>query len=718
MQRFLLRLLLFVLLVTSVFTLLTNYAQAATWTVNSLADTLDSSCNCSTTCTLRTAIACATSGDTINFSVSGTINIGTGGYGSGYLLNKSLTIDGSGQSIIINATGITDTAFMFVNGSAGSVLRNITVQGNAYTGNPLINVDTSNVTIGPQVTVQNNANGSGIQFTSNVSSGAMLTSTVSLNAGSGILLLGATGVTIQGNTVTQNAHEGINLNNADGNTIRGNYIGTNASSAILANNNSGVAMTNGASGNLVENNTIAYNQYQNVLLEGSGTTNNTIRNNLVFSGACNTPSTNDNAGIVITNGASSNTVGPGNRIYCHKYDGIQLVGTNTDSNQIIDNAAGTVTGCTLVGVSGSVIACNGRGISIINEYNNTAFPSISPSGSSNPNGPNGTVIQRNLIANNRSDGIYLVRSTNTTIGGASGNGNTIQNNQGNGTNVVGSSGTFSYNQVTSNSVDGIRVEPHYGSDRNYVNYTDDTVSQFDIRNNTFTSNTGAAIFGLDNEADADEDPSALSGNNTFNSNGWVRVAQQWFGAVEVLAQNGDPIKGITSGTLSSATCSWESRSLEVYNNGAWGPSNNGLGYGSFQLNHVGTWFVFTGDYVANDGTYVNCEPRTIAVANGSYNGSATFSFDGDANTHPVSPDLYIPYSSPNAARNGRYQVAQVTISQPTVVVLKSFHALSSGISSASWIVVMAFLALAVLVARRYKDRLKWLYCVNSHQQPH
>ncbi|MCX7840187.1 MAG: right-handed parallel beta-helix repeat-containing protein, partial [Anaerolineae bacterium] len=473
-----LRLSLFALLTLVIAIVSTSHVRAATWTVNSTADTLDSSCNCNTTCTLRTAIACANTGDTINFSVSGTINIGTGGYGSGYLINKQLTIDGNGQSIIINATGITDSAFMFVSGSANSVLKNITVQGNAATNNPLINISANNVTIGPQVTVQNNANGSGIQFTSNVSGGTVIGSTVRNNNGSGILLLSVTGITIQNSVVTQNTHEGINLNGADGNTISGNYIGTDTTLNPLPNNNSGIAMTNGASGNLVENNTIAYNQYQNVLLSGSGTSNNTVRNNVVFSGACNTPSTNDNAGIVITNGASNNTVGPGNRVYCHRYDGIQVVGTNTNSNQIVDNTGGAFTACTLSGVTGSVIACNGRGISIINEYNNTGFPSISPSGSTNPNGPNGTLIQRNLIANNRSDGIYAVRTTNTTIGGATGNGNTIQNNSGNGANIVGSSGVFSYNQVSSSGVDGIRVEPHYGLDRNYVNYTDDGRSMY------------------------------------------------------------------------------------------------------------------------------------------------------------------------------------------------------------------------------------------------
>ncbi len=665
---------------------------AATWTVNSTADTLDSSCT--PTCTLRTAIVLAGDGDTINFSVSGTIHIGTGGYGSGYVVNKKLTIDGNGQSITVNATGISDSAFMFLSGSAGSILRNITVEGNAAFGNPLINVDTNNITLGPLVTVQKNASGSGVQFTNNVSSGLVVTSTIQENGGSGILLMSATGVIIQNNLVTQNANEGINLNGAGGNSIIGNYVGINSTLTPLPNNNSGIAMTNGASNNLVDGNTIAYNQYQNVLLSGSGTVTNIVRNNVIFSGACNTPATNDNAGVVITEGASSNIVGPGNRIYCHRYDGIQVVGTGSDANQVIDNDGGTVTGCTPTGVSGSVIACNGRGISIINEYNNTEFPSISPSGSSNPNGPDGALVQRNLIANNHADGIYAIRATNITIGGSTGNGNAIQNNQGNGALIVGASGTFSHNQVTDNGTSGIRVEPHYGADRNYVNNGDDTLAQFDIRTNAFTNNGEAGIFGLDNEADADEDPAALDINNSFSGNGWVRVAQQWFGVVEVLALDGNPVGNPTlTGTVSSATCSWELRSLQVYNNGAWGPADNGLGYGSFTLNHIGTWFVFTGDFVANDGTYVNCEARTISVSNGSYSGSATFSFDADASTDPVSPDLKIPYSSPTQNRNGRYQVAQVMINQPTMVRLTSFQVASSGLRS----VHFAGLVLALFV---------------------
>lgn len=82
-------------------------AYAATYTVNSLADTSDGSCN-STHCTLREAIDLANgtaAADTIQFSVSGTITItellpgilSTGG---------ALDIDGSGHNVDISGAGV------------------------------------------------------------------------------------------------------------------------------------------------------------------------------------------------------------------------------------------------------------------------------------------------------------------------------------------------------------------------------------------------------------------------------------------------------------------------------------------------------------------------------------------------------------------------------------------------------------------------------------
>jgi LPXTG-site transpeptidase (sortase) family protein len=684
-------------------TLPTRRVYAASFVVDTLADHLiDWSCTAPSDCTLRDAIALANWNgvpDTITFSVSGTITLTVGPLWVGGDAFPNVTvINGGGNITVVATTG--NPAFQFV--SAGHTLQNLTVQGNPGSAQPLIDVTllASGVTI-DTVTVQGNPNGPGIQFSSsNITSGKVTGSTIRNNAGgSGILIYDAHNVivqnsfiysngqngiaisgsplpitsnaTIDGNTIYSNTLEGINLWGANGNTIQNNYIGTNSSSTgpdtdpagvILGNSSSGIAIANGASGNTIRNNRIAYNAYQNILVDGNGTSNNTIRNNHIYSGACRTPPANDNTGIIITNTATNNTVGPGNRIECHRYDGVQVVGTGTDNNQIVDNNS-TQNASGPFGTLSASIQRNGRGISVINGYGTQPFPAIGPTNA----GPNNTTIRRNYIEDNNFDGIYAVLSTNVNIGGAAADANNIRNNTGNGILIVGSRGYIRNNQVTGNGADGARIEPHYGgllSGRDPVSYLDDVISQFDIDNNNFANNTGAGIHGLDNEADSVDDPPALNTGNTFSGNGRARVVQEWFGAVELLDASNNPISGgLISSNISSSTCA-PAGTLQQYNGGAWGPSNNGLGYGPFSMTNVGTWFLILGDYVNNSGSYFNCNPYTVSASTGALSGSAAFSYDGNAFTHSVSPDPGIPYARPISNRNSRYQVAQVVLQAP------------------------------------------------------
>ena len=133
--------------------LLSRPAYATTWTVDNLGDFWDD-CSVAGQCTLRTAIAWASSGDLITFSVSGVITINLS---AGYWVNKAVTINGGG-AITIDAGNTNDSAFNFVSGANGAVLQNITVRGNAGAGAPLINIVEFGVTLG-NVVVQNNAKG-------------------------------------------------------------------------------------------------------------------------------------------------------------------------------------------------------------------------------------------------------------------------------------------------------------------------------------------------------------------------------------------------------------------------------------------------------------------------------------------------------------------------------------------------------------------------------
>ncbi len=157
---------------------------------------------------------------------------------------------------------------------------------------------------------------------------------------------------------------------------------------------------------------------------------------------------------------------------------------------------------------------------------------------------------------------------------------------------------------------------------------------------------------MDTEADPAQTPAQLNASNTFNGNVRGRIVQEWFGAVEVLDPGSNPVTTLTSGTIGSTVCG-TSYVLQNYNGGAETTA--------FALDNVGHWLLVMGDYVHNNGNYFNCDPHIISASSGALSGSALFSFDGNALTDPVSPDLLIPYSRPVQNVNGRYQVAQVTL---------------------------------------------------------
>src|SRR5215831_14822774 len=103
------------------------YAAGQTYTVNSLADTDDGTCN-ATKCTLRDAINAANGNpgaDTINFSVSGTITL------TSVTANivDDLTIDGTGQTITLD--GGHQHTLLSVNGASSVSLKNLTITNGA-----------------------------------------------------------------------------------------------------------------------------------------------------------------------------------------------------------------------------------------------------------------------------------------------------------------------------------------------------------------------------------------------------------------------------------------------------------------------------------------------------------------------------------------------------------------------------------------------------------
>ncbi len=173
---------------------LASFSFAATLTVNTLNDThaaapasapTDGSSNISLRSALEYADAVGGT-NTINFSVSGTINLSLGEISFGTQA-ENITIDGSGQNIVINMTGIGQDRIFLIDppGTVSSVLvtlQNLTFQGghltsDIYGGGAILAGGPNNSLTIHSCIFQNNAvpNGNGTGGAINFSGGGILT---------------------------------------------------------------------------------------------------------------------------------------------------------------------------------------------------------------------------------------------------------------------------------------------------------------------------------------------------------------------------------------------------------------------------------------------------------------------------------------------------------------------------------------------------------------
>ncbi|MEL7364242.1 MAG: Calx-beta domain-containing protein, partial [Bacteroidota bacterium] len=149
-----------------------------------------------------------------------------------------------------------------------------------------------------------------------------------------------------GNTIGFNGGTGILIQFAGttGNVVQGNFIGTNADGDNYGNRN-GIWILSGASNNIIGGsaagaaNTIGHNTEQGLILQNTGTSNNTIQGNFIGTNAAGADLGNGAIGVRILFGPSNNTiggsgVGEGNTIGFN-VDGIQVAnqGASPTGNQ-------------------------------------------------------------------------------------------------------------------------------------------------------------------------------------------------------------------------------------------------------------------------------------------------------------------------------------------------------------------------------------------------
>jgi hypothetical protein len=260
-----------------------------------------------------------------------------------------------------------------------------------------------------------------------------------LSSGDGLVILGASGVTVrglqiahfprhgvaiangarnttiggdrligsgplgQGNLISGNGDAGVRIQNAGtmSNTVTGNYIGTNISgTSTLPNYYDGVDIIAEATNNTIggttlgARNLISGNGEAGVWIQSEGTMGNSLVGNYIgtnISGTSALP--NYYTGVVIIGGAANNTIGgtaPGARNLISGNDdtGVRVEGVGTMSNTISSNYIGTT-------LSGDISLGNGSlGVFIGAGATNNTIGGIAPGA-------------RNLISGNGDAGIKI-----------------------------------------------------------------------------------------------------------------------------------------------------------------------------------------------------------------------------------------------------------------------------------------------------------------------
>jgi CSLREA domain-containing protein len=431
-------------------------AAAATFIVNSTADTDDGVCTTSSGgCTLREAINAANENagaDTIEF------NIGSG--------TPSITL---GRSLPVIIEPVT------INGNTGGATR-VELNGNHVVVDGLIisagNSVVRNLVIKRCVddAIEVHTNGSNIlegNFIGPDSEG-----TSALGNGTGVEINSEPSNTIGGtvaaarNLISGNKNSGVTIVGefARSNRVQGNFIGTDVTGTVGLGNGTGVHISDAGSntiggatptpgtglGNLISGNGVG------VRIVGNGADGNTVVGNLIGTQANGTTALANGSGVSVASSADNTTVGGTtstlrNVISGNVSRGVEFVDTGTSANLVQGNYIGTdITGSADLGNGGT-------GVYMANAPSNTIGGAVAAarnliSGNNRHgveflgSGATGNQVQGNFIGTdvtgtvdlgNAGTGVYLNATAANTIGGtAPGAGNLISGNNSHGVEII------------------------------------------------------------------------------------------------------------------------------------------------------------------------------------------------------------------------------------------------------------------------------------------
>ncbi|MBI5093031.1 MAG: right-handed parallel beta-helix repeat-containing protein [Candidatus Hydrogenedentes bacterium] len=491
------------------------------------------------------------SNNTIGGSVGGAGNTISGNSNAGIVLQNAGTLsnviagnfigtDPSGTTAIGNAKGIMVLSGTPANkiGGSSSTERNI-ISGNQFDGVYITGPGTAGIIL------EGNYIGASVTGTQSIPNGEF---GVEITGGATTCAVGATAAG-SGNLISGNGAQGIQIDGTGttGNVLQGNFIGVDITGAgVLPNAADGVKISGAASSNTIGGtaagsaNVISGNLSNGVLISDAGTTGNFVEGNFIgVDGIGATALGNTHAGVNISLGASSNTVGGAGaaNIISGNATGVFLYDSGTTGNVIVNNLVGT-------NADGTAALGNGTGVLIGNQAAGNTI-----------GGP--TAADRNLISGNTGLGVQLSdggTSANVVLGNAIGTNWTLTAPLGNGgpgvmvnngatADTVGGPGAGDGNVVAFNVGPGVKV-------------TDAGSRVITLRGNSIHDNAGGGIL-LENGANDGVPKPTISGLIPVNGAGPANAT------VEVFVDAGDQGKQLVATLTASADGLFSDASLDL-----------------------------------------------------------------------------------------------------------------------------------------------------------
>ncbi len=305
------------------------------------------------------------------------------------------------------------------------------------------------------------------------------------------------------NVVSGNSISGLIVRNAStsGVTIAGNYIGTDPTGSLARPNNRGIDVVLGVNNITIggatptTRNVISGNSSAGVLIQDTGTMNNSVSGNYIGLAADGSTVVPNADGVVISGGASDNLIGGfANVISGNANNGISLIGSGTTANQVAGNLIGTNS-------SGNAVRGNGNiGVLIFGGANANWIGTDGDGVLDNSEG--------NVIGGNQSGAVVQSNSDANRISG----------------NWIGVSSDTSF--ALANTQAGIQI---------FDNSVDDTVigTNRDGLSDEFESNLIAfnGIFGV---IDSGGDQTVISGNQIYSQQTGIALQRSTNASVGVL----------------------------------------------------------------------------------------------------------------------------------------------------------------------------------------